>query len=100
MAISVTIQAILPGVISTPVLKDRWGFLPPLTTEDQVPLDELLRVAGGTGTSPGALWGMKSTPGGTLLPGGTLWVRGVRWVFGDILGGPEGREMVVTHPII
>ena len=35
--------------------------LPPLTTEDHVPPEELLLDCWVTGTSPGALWDMKST---------------------------------------
>ena len=65
--------------------------LPPLTTEDHVPPEELLLDCWVTGTSPGALWDMKSTPA-LVRQGGTLWARGVRWDFGDILGGPEDGE--------
>lgn len=49
-------------------------ILPPLTTEDHVPPEELLLVGGVAGTSPGLLWEIKSTPGGTpvVRQGGTL----------------------------
>lgn len=50
------------------------GLWAPLTTEDHVPPEELLLLGGVTGTSPGALWEIKSTPAETpvVLQGGTL----------------------------
>lgn len=42
-------------------------ILPPLTTEDQVPPEELFLFGGVTGTSPDVPWEIMSTPGGTPL---------------------------------
>lgn len=64
------------------------GLCAPLTTEDQVPPEGLLRAGGGgVAASPGALWDRKSP----LREEGTRCVRGVRWDLGDILGGPALR---------
>lgn len=54
--------------------------LPPLTTEDQVPPEELFLFGGAVCASPDELWEIKSTPGGIppIREGGTLCERGVR----------------------
>lgn len=55
------------------------GLCAPLTTEDQVPPEGLLRAGGGVDASPGALWDRKSAPGGPPARAeGTRCVRGVR----------------------
>lgn len=88
-------------------LQVKKNTLPPLTTEDQVPPEELLLAGGVAETSPGGLWEPKSTAVETELirDGGTLWARGVRWDLGDILGGPvnkgpEKRQTGIKYKLI
>lgn len=71
----------------TMVCRGERGLCPPLTTEDQVPPEGLLRAGGVVEASPDAPCDMNSTPGAPRQEG-TLCALGVRWVFGDILGGP------------
>lgn len=71
-----------------------YRYLPPLTTEDQVPPEELLREEEEIKVSPGEPWDKNSAPGGPVPRlEDTLCALGVRWDLGDILGGPVKQNL-------
>lgn len=80
------------------MIKLHFYALPPLTTEDQVPPEGLLRAGGVVEASPDAQCAINSTPGGPApRQEGTLCALGVLWDFGDILGGPTKQSIITPH---